>query len=59
MTRRRDLSMLALPSQRQQSEPILPASKVLGFTLPLLRLGSGVSALLEEVHSFSPAGSAA
>lgn len=51
--------MLALPSQMQQSEPILPASKVLGFALPLLRLGSGVSALLEEVHSFSPAGSTA
>lgn len=45
--------MLALPHQGQQSEPILPASKVLALALPRLGLDSGVSAFLEEVQGFS------
>lgn len=50
--------MLALTSQRQQSEPGPPCLPLRSLLLLFLRgLDSGVSAFPEEVHSFSPAGS--
>lgn len=40
------------PARARQSEPILPASKVLAHILPLLCLGSEASTLLERSSQF-------